>query len=46
MAIYNELFGLYNRLYFAMGDKRSEPVAIGDVLPRLRTIARQAREKQ
>ena len=43
MAIYEELFRIYKRLYFALGTKRSEPVAIGDILPRLRQIAAQVR---
>ena len=43
VAIYEELFRLYKRLYFALGAKKSEPVAVGDVLPRLRQIAAQVR---
>jgi L-ribulokinase len=43
VLIYEELFRMYKRLYFALGAKRSEPVSIGDVLPRLRQIAAQAR---
>ena len=39
-AIYEELFGHYRRLYFALGRKASEPVEIGDVLPALRRISR------
>ena len=38
-ADYQELYALYRKLYFAFGDPRSEPVAIGDVLPELRRIA-------
>lgn len=41
-AIYEQLFALYRKLYFAMGVKDSAPVAIGDVLGELRRIARQA----
>ena len=43
VAVYEELFRLYKRLYFALGAKKSEPVAIGDVLPQLRRLAAQAR---
>lgn len=39
VAIYDRLYPLYKRLYFAFGRKRSEPAAIGDVLPELRRIA-------
>jgi len=42
-AIYEQLFPLYRRLYFAMGRKDSEPAAIGEVLPALRRIAAQVR---
>jgi L-ribulokinase len=41
-STYAELYSLYRKLYFALG-KRSEPTAIGDVLPELRRIAAQAR---
>jgi len=43
VAIYEDLFRLYKRLYFALGAKKSEAVVIGDVLPRLRQIATQVR---
>jgi L-ribulokinase len=43
VAIYEDLFRLYKRLYFALGAKKSEAVAMGDVLPRLRQIATQVR---
>jgi sugar (pentulose or hexulose) kinase len=38
-AVYQELFPLYRKLYFALGQKSSEPAAIGEVLPELRRIA-------
>ncbi len=38
-----ELFALYRKLYFSLGQKSSAPAAIGDVLPELRRIAAQAR---
>ena len=38
--VYGELFPLYRKLYFALGRKDSEAVALGDVLPALRRISR------
>jgi len=46
VAIYEEMFRMYKRLYFALGAKKSEAVAIGDILPRLRQIAAQVRNAQ
>jgi L-ribulokinase len=46
VTIYEEMFRLYKRLYFALGAKKSEAVAIGDILPRLRQIAAQVRNAQ
>ena len=43
VRVYEELFPLYRRLYFALGEKNSEPVALGQVLPELRRIAAEAR---
>ena len=43
VAIYNELFKLYAKVYFAFGKKNSEAAALGDVLPELRGIAAQVR---
>ena len=40
-AIYEDLFPLYRKLYFALGREGSEPVSLGDVLPELRRIAGQ-----
>jgi L-ribulokinase len=40
---YEELFGLYRKLYFGFGSKGSLPVAVGDVLPGLRRISGEAR---
>ncbi len=42
-ALYQRLFNLYRRLYFGFGDKESQPVQLGDVLPSLRSIAAEAR---
>jgi L-ribulokinase len=38
-AVYERLFPLYRKLYFAFGRPDSGPAAIGDVLPELRTVA-------
>jgi len=42
-AVYETLFALYKKLYFAMGEPGSEVAGIGDVLPRLRKIASEVR---
>jgi len=44
VAIYDQLYPLYKRLYFGFGAKDSAPVGIGDVLPQLRRIAAQTRQ--
>jgi len=38
-AIYDDLYPMYRDMYFAMGNRKSKPLAIGGVLPRLRSIA-------
>ncbi|MGA2119047.1 MAG: ribulokinase [Bryobacteraceae bacterium] len=43
VKLYRELFPFYRRLYFSLGQRQSEPVAIGAVLPELRRIAAAAR---
>ena len=43
VAIYEQLYPLFNRLYFGLGNRQSSPVEVGDVLPELRKIAAQAR---
>jgi L-ribulokinase len=43
---YNELFHLYQQVYFAFGRRDSDPTALGEVLPELRRIAAQARLHQ
>ncbi|MES1257393.1 MAG: ribulokinase, partial [Acidobacteriota bacterium] len=43
VKVYEEMFPLYEKLYFSLGQKHSAPVALGDVLPELRRIAAQAR---
>ncbi|HVP45771.1 MAG TPA: ribulokinase [Bryobacteraceae bacterium] len=43
-AIYEELFPIFRRFYFAMGRKDAEAIEMGGVLPALRRIAAQVRE--
>jgi L-ribulokinase len=42
-ARYDRLFAHWRALYFSLGEPESDPVAIGRVLPELRTIAAEAR---
>jgi len=42
---YEQLYPLFRKLYFAFGKPGSEAVAIGEVLPTLRKVAAQARQK-
>ena len=37
--VYNRLYELYQRFYFSLGQRGSDPVALGDLLPELRKIA-------
>jgi L-ribulokinase len=43
VAVYEDLFRIFRRLYFGLGSKKSEPVSLGEVLPQLRAIASKAR---
>lgn len=43
VALYDELFELYRRIYFAFGRQDSKAAAFGDILPELRRIASQTR---
>jgi L-ribulokinase len=43
VAVYEELFRIFRRLYFSLGSKKSEPIPLGEVLPQLRAIAARAR---
>lgn len=45
-AVSNEVYQLYRKVYFAMGRRDAEPVAMGDVLPELRRIAAGARTRK
>ena len=40
-AVYEKLYALYKKTYFALGTRSSQPVHLGDVLPELRNIAAQ-----
>jgi L-ribulokinase len=42
-AVYEELYPLYRKLYFSLGQRQSPAVGIGEILPELRRIAAQAR---
>jgi L-ribulokinase len=42
---YEELYQLYRNLYFALGSREAQAVPLGDVLPKLRAIAQEAREE-
>lgn len=43
VATYERLYPLFRELYFAMGRPESSPIAVGPVLPTLRTIAAEVR---
>jgi L-ribulokinase len=42
-AVYAELYPLYRKLYFSLGQRQSPAVGIGEILPELRQIAAKAR---
>jgi L-ribulokinase len=42
-ACYDDLYQLYRRVYFSLGQRDSAPVGLGDVLPELRRIAAASR---
>jgi L-ribulokinase len=44
-AVYERLYQLYRKVYFAMGKPDAAATALGDVLPQLRNIAAEARAK-
>lgn len=43
LPLYDALFALYRKLYFALGQREAASAALGDVLPELRRIATDAR---
>lgn len=40
-AVYERLFALYRKVYFALGTRSAEAVSLGEILPTLREIARE-----
>lgn len=46
VATYSELYALYRKLYFGFGQRQSEAIGVGAVLPELRRIAAAARGGQ
>jgi len=44
-AAYEQIYPLYRKLYFALGNPGSEAAAIGDVLPALRRLAAEVRSR-
>jgi L-ribulokinase len=44
-AVYERLFALYRKAYFALGTRAAEAVPMGDILPGLRKIAAEAAAK-
>jgi L-ribulokinase len=40
--LYDELYGLFSRLYFALGRRDSPNITTGDILPRLRKLAKES----
>lgn len=46
VAVYDQLFPIFKRLYYALGTKNSAPIGIGDILPELRQIAARTRQIQ
>lgn len=42
-AIYERIYRLYRKVYFALGRCSAEPIAVGDILPELRRIAAESR---
>ena len=45
VAVYDELFAMYRKLYFAFGQHDATSVWLGDILPQLRKIAEKVRAK-
>jgi L-ribulokinase len=43
VELYQRLFDLYRRVYFALGTRTAEPAALGMILSELRAIAKYAR---
>ena len=43
VAVYEELYSLYKKLYFGFGQPRASALTVGEVLPALRRVAARAR---
>jgi L-ribulokinase len=41
VAVYERLFQLYRKVYFALGTRDAKAMALGDVLPELKAVAAQ-----
>jgi L-ribulokinase len=46
VAVYQQLYPLYRKLYFAFGEKQSAAASIGDVMPEIRRIGAEVRRSQ
>jgi L-ribulokinase len=46
VAVYQQLYPLYRKLYFAFGEKQSAAASIGDVMPEIRRIGVEVRNSQ
>jgi L-ribulokinase len=44
VSIYEQVFALYRKIYFALGTRDAQAVPLGDILPELRNIASRARQ--
>ena len=42
VKVYEELFALYRKFYFALGSRNAEAASLGDILPELKAIAARA----
>jgi L-ribulokinase len=46
VAVYQQLYPLYRKLYFAFGEKQSAAASIGDVMPEIRRIGAEVRNSK
>jgi L-ribulokinase len=44
-GVYEDLYGAWRKLYFALGRAQAEPASLGDVLPLLRRVASEAQRR-
>jgi L-ribulokinase len=45
-TVYSDIYPLYKKLYFSLGQRTSNPVGLGEILPELRRIAASARKEK